>query len=203
MTKVMLTNGLLGLRAGFAAFYKPEAFGDGEPAFQGTLIIPPKAKVVKLIDETYLALATADKKWGNGDAAKAQKMIDNCMKDRKKSAWQKSEYTNDAGDPYDGFEDAFYLRARNEIQPLLINQLKQEVGRGAPGAPYGGCFVNMQVDLWLQNHTEFGKGLRCKMLGVQFVREGDAFTGGAKANVDDFETLAVETDDEDDDSDLG
>jgi hypothetical protein len=197
MTKIMLPNDALGLRLGFAALYVPEAFAEGEPAYQGALIIPPTHKVVKLIDKTYLTMATADKKWGNGDAAKAQKMIDACMKDRKKSAWQKAEYTNEADEPYDGFEDAFYLRARNEIQPLLLDHNAEEVGRGASGAPYGGCYANVQVDLWLQANT-FGKALRCKLLGVQFVRDGDAFAGGARASKEDFRSLAVGQDDDDD-----
>ena len=196
MTKIMLPNDDKGLRIGFAALWKPEAFAEGDPAYQAAIIIPPTHKVVKVIDKAYLALATPDKKWGNGDAVKAQKMIDACMKDRKKSAWQKEEYTNEAGDPYDGFEDAFYLRARNpEVMPLLLDQDAEEVTRGARGAPYGGCYANVQVDLWLQANS-FGKGLRCKLLGVQFVRDGDAFTGGARADKSDFKSLAVSQDDD-------
>lgn len=197
MTKVMLPDDTVGLRIGFAALYKPEAFADGEPAYQAALIIPPTHKAVKLIDKTFLTLATADKRFGNGDAAKAQKMIDACMKDRKKSAWQKAEYTNEDGTPYDGFDDAFYLRARNEVQPLLLDHNAEEVGRGGTGAPYSGCFANVQVDLWLQANT-FGKALRCKLLGVQFVRDGEAFAGGARADKSDFKSLAVSENEEDD-----
>lgn len=201
MTKLMLPNDAAGLRIGFAALWKPEAFADGDPAFQAAVIVPPTHKVVKLIDKTYLALATADKKWGNGDATKAQKMIDACMKDRKKSAWQKEEYANDEGTVYDGFDDAFYIRARNpDVQPLLLDMNAEEVTRGATGAPYGGCFANVQVDLWLQANT-FGKALRCKLLGVQFVRDGDAFTGGARADKSDFKSLAVNDEDETEEDD--
>lgn len=200
MTKLMIPNDDKGLRLGFAALWKPEAFSDGEPAYQAAIIIPPSHKIVKAIDRTYLELATKDKKWGNGDAEKAQRLIDACMKDRKKSAWQKAEYTNDEGTPYDGFADAWYIRARNpDVMPLILDQDAEEVTKGRPGAPYGGCYANVQVDLWLQANT-FGKGLRCKLLGVQFVRDGDAFKGGATANKDDFKSLAVKPSDDEDEA---
>lgn len=192
MTKLMIP----GLRLGFAALYKAESFAEGDPSYQTAIIVPPKHKIVREIDDAYLKLATADKKWGNGDAAKAAKLIEACMKDRKKSAWQKCEYTNDEGTPYDGFDDAFYLRARNEVQPLLLNQAREEVGRSQAGAPYSGCYANVQVDLWLQANT-FGKGMRCKLLGVQFFKDGEAFAGGARADVNDFEDLSAEHEDED------
>lgn len=197
MTKLMIP----GLRIGFAALWKPEAFAEGEPAYQAAVIIPPKHPIVAKIDATYLDLATKDKKWGAGSAEKAKKMIEACMKDRKKSAWQKEEYTNDEGTPYDGFDGSFYIRARNEVQPLLLGADGEEVTRTQGGSPYSGCYANVQVDLWLQANS-FGKGMRCKLLGVMFAKDGDAFAGGARADKSDFQSLAVGADEEEDEFDL-
>lgn len=190
------------LRCAFEQIYTPGVFpgaaADAVPAHSLTLIVPPKHAAVKILDDAFLKLATDDKKWGNGDEAKARKIIEACLKDRKKSSWQKEAYANDDGSVYDGFEDAFYARLRNETPPKIVDQLRRDVGKGAAGAPYGGCDVNVVADAWLQTNS-FGKGLRLKLLGVQFVRVGDAFTGGAKATEDDFQDLSVDSEDADDD----
>lgn len=178
---------LLGVRIGFAALYKPEAFADGEPAYQAALIIPPKSPLVAKIEAAVAAVAL--EKWKT--QAKADAILKKIAPDRKLMAWQKEEYSNAEGVVYDGFEGSYYLRARNEIQPLLLTAGREEVtSRGANGAPYGGCYTNTQVDIWAQDNG-FGKGIRCKLLGVQFAKDGDAFAGGAKASVDDFDDLSV------------
>ena len=181
--KLMLED----LRCAFAAFYTPETFpgGDGAPAYGCALIIPEDHPAVEMLDESYAALAKA--KWKD----KADVIVKNCMKDRKKSAWQKVEYANDEGIVYDGFEGAFYLRVRNEDMPLILGPDAEEITKGKDGAPYGGCFVNAQVEPFLQDNT-YGKALRCKLLGVQFNRDGDAFATGSKADKSAFKpSLAV------------
>lgn len=195
MSKTML----LGLRCAFAdQLYVPGIFpgadGNAVPAHGLTLIVDPNDTAnVDTIDEAIRVMAEA--KWKD----KAAKILETCMKDRKKSAWQKVEYTNDEGTPYDGFADMFYLRARNEDAPLILDHMAEEVTRGKTGAPYGGCYVNAQVELFAQDNS-FGKAIRCKLLGVQFIRDGDAFASGSKADKSAFKpTLAVSQDDEGDD----
>jgi hypothetical protein len=59
----------------------------------------------------------------------------------------------------------------------------------ADGKPYAGCYVNTTVEFWAQDNS-YGKGIRCTLLGVQFLRDGDAFSAGSVATPDDFEALA-------------
>jgi hypothetical protein len=180
------------VRFAFAAIYSPETFpgGDGA-AYGGAAIIPEDHPAVARLDKAYLDLAKA--KWKD----KAAAIVANCMKDRKKSAWQKCEYANDEGVVYDGFEGAFYLRVRNEDVPLILGPDAEEITKGKPGAPYGGCYVDLQVEPFLQDNT-FGKALRCKMLGIMFVADGDAFAAGSKADKGAFKPkLSVAQDDED------
>jgi len=193
--KLMLTN----LRCAFAdQLYVPGTFpGAPEgstPAHGITLIIPPDHEAVEMLDAGYAAVAK--QKWKD----KASAIVATCMKDRKKSAWQKTEYTNDEGTAYDGFADMFYLRARNEDAPLILGPDAEEITKGKAGAPYGGCYVNAQVELFPQDNS-FGKALRCKILGVQFAADGDAFASGSKADKSAFKSLAVSQDDEDGDED--
>lgn len=60
------------------------------------------------------------------------------------------------------------------------------------GRPYSGCYVNAKVQIWAQKDKYVG--VRCTLVSVQFVKDGDAFGGGGPATADGFE--AVEDTDE-------
>lgn len=64
-----------------------------------------------------------------------------------------------------------------------------------PGEIYDGCYVNASVDIWAQSGEN--PGLRCGLVGVQFVKDGDAFGGARRGDENLFAPLDVE-DDEDD-----
>ena len=70
-----------------------------------------------------------------------------------------------------------------------IYKPNNEVYEGKGGRLYSGCFINMQVEFWAQDNKT-GKGLRATLLGVQRVRDGDAFGGGAAPSADDFGEIA-------------
>ena len=65
------------------------------------------------------------------------------------------------------------------------------------GRPYAGCIVNGQVDVWAQDNPEFGRRINAELTGVQFVRDGEAFSGGAPAKPDDFDDVADVGEEED------
>lgn len=54
------------------------------------------------------------------------------------------------------------------------------------GKPYSGCVANASVDIWAQK-GEY-EGIRCTLLGMQFVADGQAFSS-SPATTDDFEPL--------------
>ena len=59
----------------------------------------------------------------------------------------------------------------------------------ADGLVYSGCYVNARVELWVQDNAN-GKRINAKLLGIQFVRDGDAFgAGSAPAKPTDFSDL--------------
>ena len=39
---------------------------------------------------------------------------------------------------------------------------------------YGGCYVNAAVSLWAQDN-QFGRGIRCQLMAVQFAKDGTPF----------------------------
>ena len=60
------------------------------------------------------------------------------------------------------------------------------------GIPYGGCYVNADIDIWAQS-GEY-KGVRAGLAGVQFVRDGERFGGGVVTAPDGFDELPDEAD---------
>ncbi|MNP47458.1 hypothetical protein D3C76_1415120 [compost metagenome] len=65
------------------------------------------------------------------------------------------------------------------------------------GKPYSGCYVNVIVDIWAQDNS-YGKRINAQLQGIQFVRDGEAFSGGGtSADASDFEEIADGADAED------
>lgn len=60
-----------------------------------------------------------------------------------------------------------------------------DVKEGDSGAPYAGCYVNSIVRFWAQDDDDYGKRINCSIEAVQFARDGEAFGGGKRVNVDD------------------
>lgn len=102
---------------------------------------------------------------------------------------------------YDGFAGNAFIAASNAVQPAIVAPMMyggkvvyvEEDGRGfitdpqgnrtlVEGqkfkAPYAGCYANLQLDVWAQDN-EYGKRINCKLLGIQFCEDGNAFSGGA------------------------
>ena len=174
--KVKLEN----VRLAFPALYKPQAIGDGEPAFGARFIIPPKHPAVKLLDEAIEAVAR--EKWKDkapGVLAKINKDGMNCF--------LKGDYEDKNGEPYDGFAGNYALGARSAAKPLVIDRDKSPLTE-ADGRPYAGCYVVAQVDIWAQDNG-YGRRINAQLAGVQFYKDGDAFTGGRPADPDDFDSL--------------
>lgn len=99
---------------------------------------------------------------------------------------------------YDGYEGNFVLsasRGQDKGRPLIVDNDKTPLTE-SDGKPYAGCYVNGTVEVWAQDN-KFGKGIRATLRGVQFVKDGDAFSAGTPVSDDDFEPVeAPETEDD-------
>jgi len=89
--------------------------------------------------------------------------------------------------PYDGYENKVFVTAITENKPQMI----QADGNGVDPTNtmaymalarklYGGCYVNAAVKPWVQDNN-FGRGIRCDLIAIQFQADGDSFGEG---NVD-------------------
>lgn len=177
---------LLGARIAFAKIWEPQSFdGKGEPRCSASFLFDPKAqkaevdKVIKTINEV------AVEKWGakSADVLKSLKAKgDLCLHDGATKA------------EYDGFEGNVFVSAANKARPAVVDLDKSPLTQ-ADGKPYSGCYVNVSLDIWAQDN-QFGKRINAKLLAVQFARDGEAFSGGATYDENDFGT-AEPTDDSD------
>lgn len=172
---------LNGVRLSFADLFEAVQFdGKGDFYFGCQLLVPEGDPQKATVDQAIKA--TAKEKW----AAKADAVLAGIEGNPQKICWidgKKREYEG-----YAGNWALSTKRPQAKGRPLVLDQAKNPVV-AADGKVYSGCYVNASVELWAQDNS-FGKGIRCTLLGVQFCKDGDAFTAGAAASPDDFEALA-------------
>jgi hypothetical protein len=178
------------VRVAFLNVFEAEAFAgdDATKRFQSTLIIPPDHPSIASIKSAIIEVAT--EKWKD----KVRTIVP-LLRDKQKLCYSESEYRNKEGLAYSGFEGMFWLRAsRREDQgrPLVLDANKSPLTE-RDGRPYSGCYCNVHVDIWAQDN-KWGQRVNATLVGVQFVRDGDAFTGGAKARADDFDDVSTGAD---------
>lgn len=152
--------------------------GEGEPAFAATFLIAPDDPQVKVIRDAIVTVAR--EKWG----AKADAILKQleaagkvCLQDGNKK------------EHLAGYAGNLYLPARSKERPLVIDADKSPL-LPADGRPYSGCYVNASVDIWAMDN-QFGKRIAAGLKGVQFHKDGDAFSGGGAASADDFDDVSA------------
>lgn len=182
------------VRLSHSKLFKPEEYtpGDGRPRRSANFLIEKSDPQVKLIEAEILAKATED----FGNAAKAVKWL----------ASVRGQKTQDCFRPYpDDPENLMNLASHRAAKAGPVGVFDNVVDMDAPinpvtgrrpvrdlleidGRPYDGCYVNATFDIYVQTKGE-NQGVRCGLVGVQFAKDGDAFSGGKKATPDDFDAI--------------
>lgn len=174
---IMLKN----VRAAFLQVWEPTQVkpGEGKAAFSGTFLMPPEHPDIQTIRAAITAVATAEWKDKASDILKGLIAGDKvCL------------HNGDTKAQYDGFAGNLFVSARSPSRPLIIAQ-DRSILVETDGKPYSGCFVNAQIAVWAQDNG-YGKRVNAQLRGVQFLRDGDAFGGGAVAQADEFEEVVGE-----------
>jgi len=86
--------------------------------------------------------------------------------------------------PYEGYDGMVYIAASSneDRPPIIVNpQDGKEIDNAntlarsaAARKLYGGCRVNAAIRPWLQDN-QFGRGVRCELIAVQFFQDGTPF----------------------------
>ena len=181
--KVKLAN----VRLSFPDLFTAVQFqGQGPFSYKAQFLVKPGSPEDKAINAAIEQVAKA--KWNAKAPAILKAVAGNS---------QKFCYTDGDLKEYDGYAGMWALAAsRNQDKgrPLIVDQDKTPLQLG-DGKPYAGCYVNASVEFWAQDNN-YGKTVRCTLLGLQFLRDGDSFGGGAAPSEDDFEDLAVGAEDD-------
>lgn len=163
------------------ALWNPKPFKDSEPACSSTFLLPKGSLSLKEAEKAMLA--TAEARWpGKGKQIIAQITGNNnrcCLQDGDKTS-------------YDGFEGQMSIRGKSKTRPTIINRDRSPVGE-ADGIIQSGDYVNAIIDFF--GYDNPAKGVSAGLSGVQFVRKGEALSGGRAADPDAFEDLGEQGDD--------
>lgn len=130
----------------------------------------------KLVSETMLKVAQGEfgTNWQN--VMRAMDKKNKCLRDG-------NDNLDKAGNVRDGYAGKHFIKASNQIQPLLIGSRKVD-GKfpkliESEGIIYGGCYVNAKFEIRAMKAFEnVPSQVYAKLLTVQFLRKGDAFAGG-------------------------
>ena len=180
---------LKNVRLSFPALFEPSLPMDGqggEPKYQATLILDPivNADDIKALNAAINEVAKV--KWPSNHAG----VLAACVANGKSLLRDGNGKLDKQGLPAAGFAGKMFLNARNAVQPTIVGPDRAPLTKSS-GKPYGGCFVNVILDIWAQDNS-FGKRVNASLTGVQFHRDGDAFGGGRPASVDEFDAEELE-----------
>lgn len=153
--------------------------GEGKPAFSAAFLISPKDPQIAMINTAITTVAA--EKWG----AKADAILKTI-----RAADKTCLHSGDLKSNYDGFEGMMYISARNPLKPSVVDTNRSPLV-AEDGRPYAGCYVNAVLELWTQDNN-YGKRVNATLMGVQFYKDGESFSGGGVASEDDFDDLTIE-----------
>lgn len=177
---------LKAVRLSFPDLFVAKQFdGKGPFNYSATFLIEPGSQNDKTIREELAKVSLA--RWADKTPAIMKTIEGQSMK---------FCYVDGNTKAYDGYENKWALSAKRgqdaghpKVVDTDLRDLLPEEGR-----PYGGCFVDAKVSIWAQDNA-WGKGMRCTLMGVQFIRHGDSFGGAPQATLDGFEAVEVFVDD--------
>jgi hypothetical protein len=82
---------------------------------------------------------------------------------------------------FDGYgENVMFTSASTKNRPLVVDLQGNDIAETDAKAPYAGCYVNANIDVWFQNDKDYGKRVNASLRSVQFLRDGEPFGSAAK-----------------------
>ena len=171
---------LKNVRLSFPSLFKKAVYEGEEKKYEATLLIPKESKQAKRLRAA--AEEFAEETFGEGKVPKALKYT--CLVD------------GDTKD-YDGYEGMLAFKGGSGKRFPVVDVDKTPLAE-EDGRPEAGDYVNAVVSFWYSNHPKGGKQILGNIGAIQFVKEGEHFSGVASVDVDDvFDDISDEDEDED------
>lgn len=149
------------VKLSFANIFEAKGFNGGEPRFSASFLISKDDK-----DNLALLQAAMDKvaavEWPKNPPKLKEAQL--CLRDGDNESWK-------------GYAEHFYVTSSNGVSyPPKIQDLDGTNLRVNPDdKPQSGDIVNAVVEIWAQDNN-FGKRLNARLMGVQFVKQGERFS---------------------------
>ena len=171
MSKIILKN----VRISFADLFKKGSF-NGEETKYGATFLLNKEEHADSIAGIKAQIAELVKTNLKGAKLAADKL---CLRD---------------GDDveYDGYAGCYSIKCSTKKRPIVIDRDRSPLSED-DGKPYGGCYVNASIDLWVQNNA-YGKRVNSTLLAVQFFKDGEPFSDGSTGDINDFDLFSDDDD---------
>lgn len=149
-----------------------------EPKYGASFLFSPdRADIKKAVEAAVIRAAQA--KWGDKAAATLKEL---------KAADRLPIHDGNTKATYGGYEGQLFINAGNKLRPTVIDGQRQPID-ATDGKVYSGCYGNVMVEIWAQQHPKGGKRVNAALLGFQKTRDGERLAGGSVASADDFELL--------------
>lgn len=191
-------------RLAFPVLFEPEQFqGTGDYSYSCALLVgeSPSVKVLqgveaengKLIYSKKIALDDAVEQVGKEKWGAKWPAVKKTMEKKDLSCL----HDGDLKEKFAGFAGQWYLSCRSSegARPKVVDQRGNPVTQ-RDGVVYAGCYVIALVEIWAQDNG-YGQRVNAQIRGVQFLRNGDAFGGGAPAADDEFDDVSEGADADD------
>ena len=185
MTTVILKN----VRLSYPDLHKPgKPLNDGDTPKYGAQFIFDQDSSAAIEAKNALTAAAKETFGENWQA------IVSAMEKSKKCLRKGDDNLTKDGAVRDGYGGKLYLVARNKAKPLLIGGRKDANGQfpvltEESGKPYGGCYVNVKVDIKaMKAKDRIPNQIYASLMTVQFVADGEAF-GAAPGTAEGFDEV--------------
>jgi hypothetical protein len=183
--KVVLRNVTLNFPNLFKATSSPQ-YPTQKPAFSTQLIIPKGSDAEKAFEAAVVKVAK--EQWGDKADKKLKEYRPNKMKFPARDG-------DDLDDKPWAVGKVLLTAKRSETagRPAVVDQLKQPMLEDDQRI-YSGAVVNASVVVAAQAGQN--DGIRCQLVAVQYVKNGERLAGGPAATDADFEEIKIEEDEE-------
>lgn len=168
------------VRLSYPALFEPSGMEGQEPKFNATFLFPKGSATEKQIRAEIERVAK--EQWGDNAINVLKKQQGDANRRVIKDGDDKLTSEGEVAPGYTGMN---YIKASNKTRVAIVDRNHSEL-IASDGKPYGGCYVNAQLDIWPQDN-KFGKFINTKLLAVQFWEDGDAFGGGSRADISAFD----------------
>lgn len=166
-------------RLSFEHVFVADSSNGSAPAYSATILIDKNDPQVQKIRDEIQRVATD--KWKDKAPALLKSLV----------AGEKLCLRDGDNKDYDGYAGMMYVTSRNKVRPTVVDRKCAPLTE-ADGVVYSGCYVNARIELWAQDNAN-GKRINAKLLGIQFVKDGDAFgSGSGPAKPTDFSVIEDE-----------